>query len=274
MFFGPIRKTRWPPWPLIGWDIFNFSSETVERNSTKLDRKTKWPLWLLIGWDVFDFSSETAERNSMKLDRKQDLNVLYQVCIFWVDWKNKVAALASDLLRHFWLLLWNCWIDRRQDLNVLYQVCVFGPISKQKWPPRLISQKGGTLYLGAWYVTLWASCLFALGNERTLVTCKSCEAWSASQRLTRDQCPFISQCFTLLKDLRATNVLSFPNANKKKCTSILKFLLKRQITPESWRNQCQFFGHVTGVFHWKIFATVFLCFHRRRMTSEFKYKFV
>ena len=38
VFFGPIGKTRWPPWPLIGWDIFDFSSETAERNSTKLDR--------------------------------------------------------------------------------------------------------------------------------------------------------------------------------------------------------------------------------------------
>ena len=51
VFLAPIRKTRWPPWPLIGWDIL-------------------------------DFSSETAERNSTKLDRKQDLNVLYQVCVF------------------------------------------------------------------------------------------------------------------------------------------------------------------------------------------------
>ena len=49
VFFEPIGKTRWPPWPLIGWDIFNFCSETAERNSTKLDRK-------------------------------KDLNVLYQVC--------------------------------------------------------------------------------------------------------------------------------------------------------------------------------------------------
>ena len=48
MFFGSIEKTRWPPWPLIRWDIF-------------------------------DFFSETAERNSTKLDRKQDLNVFYQV---------------------------------------------------------------------------------------------------------------------------------------------------------------------------------------------------
>ena len=86
VFFGPIRKTRWPPWPLIGWDIFHFSSET-------------------------------AERNSKKLDRKQDLNVFYQVCFF------------------------------------------FRLISKQKFPSWLICQKGGTLYSGARYVALWASCL-------------------------------------------------------------------------------------------------------------------
>ena len=61
LFFRPIRKTRWPPWPLIGWDIVNFSSETTKRNSTKLDRK-------------------------------QNLNVLYQVCVFRAILKNKMAA--------------------------------------------------------------------------------------------------------------------------------------------------------------------------------------
>ena len=34
---------------------------------------------------IFDFSSETAAQNSMKLDRKQELNVLYQVCVFRAD---------------------------------------------------------------------------------------------------------------------------------------------------------------------------------------------
>ena len=94
VFFGPIWKTRWPPWPLIGWDIFDFSSETAGRNSTKLDRKQdvnvlyqvcvfqadrkiKMTAWPLIDWDIFDFSSATAERNSTKLDRKQDISVLY-----------------------------------------------------------------------------------------------------------------------------------------------------------------------------------------------------
>ena len=36
LFFGPIGNPRLLSWPLIGWDIFDFSSE---RNSTKLDRK-------------------------------------------------------------------------------------------------------------------------------------------------------------------------------------------------------------------------------------------
>ena len=61
-------------------------------------------LWLA---ETFFTSPETAERNLKKLDRKQDLNVLYQVCVFQADRKNKMAALASDGLRHFWLLLWN-----------------------------------------------------------------------------------------------------------------------------------------------------------------------
>ena len=38
VFFWPIGKTRWPPWPLIGWYIFDFSPATAERNSMKLDR--------------------------------------------------------------------------------------------------------------------------------------------------------------------------------------------------------------------------------------------
>ena len=171
VFFRPIGKTKWPPQPLIGWDIFDFSSETAEHNSTKLDRKqdhnvfsqvcvfrtdqknmmaapasdwlshfplllwnhctefnetwreersqrplpslcfsgwsedTKWTPRPLIGWDIFDFSSKTAERNSTKLDGKQEHNILYGICVFRADQKNKMAAPASDWQRHFRLLL-------------------------------------------------------------------------------------------------------------------------------------------------------------------------
>ena len=226
VFFEPIRKTRWPPWPLIGWDIFDFSYETAERNTAKLDRKEdlnvlyqvcvfranrknkmaalasnllrhfrlllwnrwtefretwqearsqrpplslcfsgrskkkqdgrpglwlaetfstsplkplnrihrhligskistpstkfvffgpiekrRWPPWPLIGWDIFDFSSETAEPNSTKLYRKQDLNALYQVCVFRASRKNEMAVPASAWLRHFRILLWNPWTE-------------------------------------------------------------------------------------------------------------------------------------------------------------------
>ena len=160
LIFWADRKTRWPPWPLIGWDIFDFSSETAERNSKKLDRKqdlnalyqvcvfradrkTRWPPWPLIGWDIFELSSETAERNSKKLDRKQDLNALYQVCVFRADRKNKMAALASDWLRHFRLLIWNrwtefkeCWQEARSQ-RPLPSFVFFGPIGKTRWLPGL-----------------------------------------------------------------------------------------------------------------------------------------
>ena len=107
VFFGLIGKTRWPPQPLIGRDIF-------------------------------DFFSETAEQNSTKLDRKDDLNVLYQVCVFWVDRKNKMAAQTSNWPRHFRLLFWNRWTENRRNLTgskistSFTKSVFFGPIGKKK----------------------------------------------------------------------------------------------------------------------------------------------
>ena len=112
VFFGPIGKTRWPPWPLIGWDIF-------------------------------DFSSETAERNSTKLDRKQDLKALYQVCVFRADRKNKMAALASDWMRHFRLLCRNHWTEFKEiwqearSQSPLPSLCFSGWSEKQDGRPGL-----------------------------------------------------------------------------------------------------------------------------------------
>ena len=103
--------------------------------------KTRWPPRPLIGWDIFDFSSETAEWNSRKLDRKQDLNVLYQVCVFQANWKSKMAVLASDWLRDFWLLLWNClmefnetWQEARSQ-RPLPSLCFSGRSEKQDGRP-------------------------------------------------------------------------------------------------------------------------------------------
>ena len=207
VFIGPIGKTRWPPWSLIGWDIFDFSSETAERNWTKLDRKQDLNIlyqvcvfwadrknkmaalasdWLrhfrLLLWNRWTELNETWQEarsqrplpslcfsgrsekqdgrpglwlaeifstsplkplngNSTKLDRKQDLNVLYQVCVFWADRKNKMAALASDLLRHFRLLLWNRWTELNETWTgskiwtSSTKFVFFGPIGKTRWPP-------------------------------------------------------------------------------------------------------------------------------------------
>ena len=165
VFFRLIGKTRWLPQPLICWDISNFSSETVELNSTTLDRK-------------------------------QDLNVLYQVCVFRANWTNKMAAPASNWPRHFVspakhsgtkgslcpvsvcpsvcpsvclssshtiLVVMHSYVsqaifaflgmlplcftspdtatlnlmnfNRKQNQNFLYQVCVFVQIRKTRWPP-------------------------------------------------------------------------------------------------------------------------------------------
>ena len=174
---SPLKPLNRNQWHLTGSKISTSSTKFVFSGPIG---KTRWPPWPLIGWDIYDFSSETAERNSMKLNRKQDLNALYQVCVFRADWKNKVvtldtdwlrnfrlllwipwmefnetwqearsqcplpclcffglngknkmATLASDGLRNFRLLLWNSWMEFNetwqevQELNVLYQVCVF-----------------------------------------------------------------------------------------------------------------------------------------------------
>ena len=38
-FFDLIGKPRWPPWALIGWDIFDFSETAEWKQLLRLDRK-------------------------------------------------------------------------------------------------------------------------------------------------------------------------------------------------------------------------------------------
>ena len=76
---SPLKPLNRIQWNLIGSKISTPSTKFVFFGWI---RKTKWPPWPLIGWDIFDFSSETAERNSAKLDRKQALSAFYHVCVF------------------------------------------------------------------------------------------------------------------------------------------------------------------------------------------------
>ena len=98
-FFGPIGKKRWPHWHLICQSV-----STSPLQSLSL-------------------------RNLMKLCRKRVLSVLYQVCLFLVDRKTKLAVLAPDWLSEtfptFLQLSNGIWLHRKQILNVLFQVCVW-----------------------------------------------------------------------------------------------------------------------------------------------------
>ena len=79
----------------------------------------------------------------MKLDRNQHLNILYQSYIFRADRKNKMAALASDWLRHFWLLLWNRWTEFNEtwqeaiSQRPIPNLCFSGRSEKQDGRPGL-----------------------------------------------------------------------------------------------------------------------------------------
>ena len=72
---------------------------------------------------IFDFSPETTEQNWTKLDRKQEHNILYKVCVFWVDQKNKMAALVSDWPRDF-RLLWNRWMEFNETWQEARSQCL------------------------------------------------------------------------------------------------------------------------------------------------------
>ena len=181
VFFGLIGKPRWPTslWLAERYSTShlkplnrihcNLTGSKISPSSTKFvfqtDRKNKMAAARsLIGWEMFDFSSETTGRNSTKLDRKQDLNVLNQVCAFRADRKTKSDTTASDWLRHFPLLL-NCLNGIQRNLtrskistSSAKNFVFFRTNRKPWWPPWPIHKKGGTLYLGARYVSLWASC--------------------------------------------------------------------------------------------------------------------
>ena len=132
-----------------------------------------------VNFHIFDFSSETTERNSTKLNRKQDLNALYQVCVFLADLKNKMAALASDWLRHFWLLLWNRWTEfnetwqEARSQRPLPSLCFSGRSEKQDGRPGL-----------------WLAETFSTSSLKPLNGIN--ETWQEA----RSQCPLPSLCFS------------------------------------------------------------------------------
>ena len=139
----------------------NLSGSKISTSSTKFVffgriRKTRWPQWTLIGWDIIYFSSETAEQPATKLDRKKDLNVLYQVCVFWADRKNKMAALANPSKR--WHIVLRCTICG--PLGLLFQVQV------------KVHSLNKAILLIFYRVTLWTSSLCKHGCYTLVIPSK------------------------------------------------------------------------------------------------------
>ena len=151
----------------------NLTGSKISTSSTKfvffgLIGKTRWPPWPLIGWDIFHLSSETAERNSPKLDRKQDLNFLYRFCVFQADRKNKMAALASDWPRHFRLLFSNRWTEYNETWQEVRSQC---PLPSLCFSGRSEKQDGRP---GLWLAETFSISLLKLlnGIQRNLTGCK------------------------------------------------------------------------------------------------------
>ena len=124
---SPLKPLNKIQWNLIGSKISTSSTKFVFFGSIG---RIIWPPWSLIGWDIFDFSSDTTKQNSTKLDRKQDLNVLelYQVCVFQADRKNKMAPLKplNGIQRN---------LTGSKILTSSTKFVFFGPIGKTRWPP-------------------------------------------------------------------------------------------------------------------------------------------
>ena len=95
VFFGAIGKTRWPPWPLIGWDILNFS-ETAEQNSRKLCRKQDGRgRWDLASYKVSLNSVQQFQRRSWKC--LSQLEARAAILFFRSARKTKIGRGSWDL---------------------------------------------------------------------------------------------------------------------------------------------------------------------------------
>ena len=126
MFLGPIEKfnENWQD----AWSQYSRPSLCF---FVPIEKKKIFSLpydWLR----HFRRLTETADYKSTKLNRKEDLNVLFEVCVFRAYKKRQKEQipwsgvwLAETLLTSSLKLLNELQQNRKQDDNVLYQVCVF-----------------------------------------------------------------------------------------------------------------------------------------------------
>ena len=120
--------------------IFNFSSATTEQNSMNIDieyelnvpqqicvfvadRKTKTALasdWLT----HFQFLHCNCWTEFTKLDRKHILNLLYQVCFFFVRWENQNShpGLIGRYIFNFYHMFLGLWSEISLFHKLIYDI--------------------------------------------------------------------------------------------------------------------------------------------------------
>ena len=77
-------------------------------------------------WFAQTYSTSLKPRNGISQNltgNKISTTFTFYFNVFLADRKSKIAALASDWLKHFRLFLCNLWIEFN-EWHVLYQVCV------------------------------------------------------------------------------------------------------------------------------------------------------
>ena len=98
-------------------------------------------LWLA---ESFSTSLKPLNRIQWNLTGSRISTSSTKFVFYRADRKNKMAALASDCLRHFRLLLWNRWMEFNENLagskisTSSTKFVFLGPIGKTRWPPWLL----------------------------------------------------------------------------------------------------------------------------------------
>ena len=144
----PLSYVRRPS--SLTFHIFDFSSE-IQRNLTGSKISTSYSKIFVFRvdrikggrpglWSAEPFSTSLKSLNGIQWNLTgTKISKSFTKFVFSCRSEKKMAALASDRLRHF-RLLWNRWTEFKETLQEPrsqspLQVCVFMPIGKRRWPP-------------------------------------------------------------------------------------------------------------------------------------------
>ena len=197
-FKGLIRKIRWPPLPLIGWDIFNFSSETTERNSTNLDRKQHLKLTLTNLGHTLLTRRDRAFILHMCIPCDKTFQMLLYILISWpwpwsltYFWKTLTLAITffpEEIgLSYCTLILYSLW----KDLS--HGAVIFDLVTLTLKFDLLLKNFNHGFYL---VMVAARGASLSTDNSYWLLLWNLWTEFNESWQEARSQCPLPSLCFS------------------------------------------------------------------------------